>query len=260
MKFIDTHAHMYSHKFDSDRDEVIQRCIGSGIERIYLPNVDLQSIPGMLALEDRYPGVCFPTIGLHPCEVKPGFEDVLAQMETWIGKRTFAGIGETGIDLYWDKSTYDLQVEALKIQIEWAKNMGWPIILHCRESMEETIKVIRSEHSKNLKGIFHCFSGTLHQAREIMEMGFYLGIGGTVTYRNNGVGKVIEQIGLESVVLETDAPYLAPVPQRGKRNTPEYLPYVAEALARHLGVEVEQVASQTYFNALSVFNSLKDEL
>ncbi|MCC5936392.1 MAG: TatD family hydrolase [Lunatimonas sp.] len=260
MKFIDTHAHIYSRKFDGDREEMILRSQQNGVKRIYMPNIDLDSLEPMLELEARFPGVCIPTIGLHPCDVNPDFETVLGQLKQLMDRRDFAGIGETGIDLYWDKTYVEEQKEALRMQIAWAKNKGWPIILHCRNSIAETIEVIRDAYDSSLFGIFHCFSGSVEQAGLIREMGFYLGIGGTVTYKNSGVADVVKQIGLEAVVLETDAPYLAPVPFRGKRNSPEHIPVIANHLAGVLGCGLAEVAEQTTHNALSVFNHLDDEL
>lgn len=260
MKFIDTHAHIYSRKFDHDREEVILNSRDLGVSRIYMPNIDLESIDWMLELEEKFPGLCFPTMGLHPCDVKPGFEQTLYAMEDWISRREFAAIGETGLDLYWDKTYFGEQQEALSVQIGWAKKKGWPIILHCRDSMEQVIDLVKSLHDDRLTGIFHCFSGTRDQAREITDMGFYLGIGGTATYKNSGVGDLLLEIGLDKVVLETDSPYLAPVPYRGKRNSPEYIPVIAQHLARLLGEPLEKVAEITTKNALNVFNSPGDEL
>ncbi|WP_209330601.1 TatD family hydrolase [Lunatimonas salinarum] len=260
MIFIDTHAHVYSHKFDDDREPMILRSLENGVKRIYMPNIDLESVEPMLALEAKFPGVCVPTIGLHPCDVNPDFEVVLGQMKQWMERRDFAAIGETGIDLYWDKAYLEEQREALRMQAVWAKTKQWPIILHCRESMDETIEVIGEVYDRRLTGIFHCFSGTLAQANKVREMGFYLGIGGTVTYKNSGVAEIVKQIGLDSVVLETDAPYLAPVPFRGKRNSPEHIPVIAKHLSEILGCELAEVAEKTTYNALSVFNHLDDEL
>lgn len=260
MKFIDTHAHIYSRKFEGDREEMILRSQQSGVKRIYMPNIDLDSVEPMLELETRFPGLCIPTMGLHPCDVDPEFETVLGQMKQWIDRRDFAAIGETGIDLYWDKTYFEEQKEALRVQIAWAKAKEWPIILHCRDSLAQTIEVIKDAHDGKLTGIFHCFSGTLEQAHQLIKMGFYLGIGGTVTYKNSGVAEVVKQIGLAAVVLETDAPYLAPVPFRGKRNSPEHIPLIANHVAGVLDCSLSEVAERTTHNAMSVFNHLHDEL
>lgn len=219
-----------------------------------MPNIDVASIDAMLEAELRYPGVCIPMMGLHPCDVKKDFEKELYVMEDWIGKREFAGIGETGLDLYWDKTFFEQQKEALKIQIRWAKEKKWPIILHCRESMDETIAIIKEEKTEDLKGIFHCFSGSLEQAKEIIELGFLLGIGGVSTYKNGGLEKILPEIGLEHLVLETDGPYLAPVPHRGKRNSPEYIPIIAARVGDLTACTVDQVSQVTLENSNQIFH------
>ncbi|WP_439483801.1 TatD family hydrolase [Cyclobacterium plantarum] len=260
MKFIETHAHIYSKKFDQDRNQVIQNAIDTGIEKIFMPNIDLDSIEGMLAVERDFPGVCYPMLGLHPCDVGEDFEKQLSQMEQWWGKHKFCAVGETGIDLYWDKTYFEQQQESLKRHIQWAKEKQLPLILHCRESMQETIDLVQSMNDEKLTGIFHCFSGSLEQARSIIEMGFYLGIGGTLTYKNSGVGQVIAETGLDRLVLETDSPFLAPVPFRGKRNSPEYIPHIAEKMAYFTGTSMQEVADVTGRNALEVFKQHSHEL
>ena len=257
MKLIDTHAHIYSSKFDSDRDQVIEEIREAGVSRIYMPNVDVETIDRMLDCEARYGDLCIPMMGLHPCDVKEGFEQQLYVMEDWLNKRSFAAVGEIGTDLYWDKSTFGIQVEALKIQISWAKAHDLPIVLHCRESIDQTIDIIESAQDGKLKGIFHCFTGTLEQATRITDLGFLLGIGGVVTYKNGGLDQVIPFVNLEDLVLETDAPYLAPVPHRGKRNTPAYLPSIAQRVADLLETSVEKVAEVTCANALNLFKEIK---
>lgn len=253
MNLIDTHAHIYSSRFDSDRDLVIEEIRNAGVERIYMPNVDVNTIQAMLDCERQYPDLCFPMMGLHPCEVKEDFEDQLTVMKEWLEKRSFAAVGEIGLDLYWDKTFFELQKKALVIQIGWAKEKHLPIVLHCRESMDETIEIISSLQDGNLKGIFHCFNGDLRQAKKIIDLGFLLGIGGVSTYKNGGLDQVIPEIGLQNLVLETDAPYLAPMPHRGKRNSPGYLPFIAEKIGDYLGVSKELVALQTKENTLNLF-------
>ena len=260
MNFIDTHAHIYSPKFDTDREEVIQRAVDNGVGRIYMPNIDVDSIDTMLEAELRHPDVCIPTMGLHPCDVDKDFEKQLYVMEDWLDKRSFAAIGETGLDLYWDKTFFEYQKEALRIQIDWAKEKELPIILHCRESMDETIALVKSLNDDRLSGIFHCFTGSLEQAHEIVEMGFLLGIGGVATFKNGGLDKVLPELGLEHLVLETDAPYLAPAPNRGKRNSPEYIPLIAHRVADLTGSDLATVAEITNRNALSAFKKWEDEL
>ena len=257
MNLIDTHAHIYSTKFDSDRDQVIAEIRAAGIERIYMPNVDVETIDRMLDCEERYGDLCIPMMGLHPCDVKEDFREQLALMEGWLVKRQFAAIGEIGTDLYWDKSTFGIQKEALEIQIDWAKNLDLPIVLHCRDSIDETIEIVEKAQNGKLRGIFHCFTGNLDQAKRIVDLGFLLGIGGVVTFKNGGLDQVIPYIGLEHLVLETDAPYLAPVPHRGKRNSPAFLPLIAERIGDLKSISKEAVALATKENALKLFKEIK---
>lgn len=257
MNLIDTHAHIYSSKFDSDRDQVISEIREAGIERIYMPNVDVETIDRMLDCEERYGDLCIPMMGLHPCDVKEDFREQLAEMEDWLEKRQFAAIGEIGTDLYWDKSTFGIQKEALEIQIGWVKDLDLPIVLHCRDSIDETIEIIEKAQNGSLRGIFHCFTGTLGQAQRIVDLGFLLGIGGVVTFKNGGLDQVIPYIGLEHLVLETDAPYLAPVPHRGKRNSPVFLPLIAERIGDLKSISKEAVALATKENALKLFKEIE---
>lgn len=254
MQYIDSHVHIYSKKYDDDRDDVIRRSVENGVGKLYMPNIDEESIDAMLEAELKYPGICIPMMGLHPCDVKKDFEKSLYTMEAWINKREFAGIGETGLDLYWDKTFFEQQKEALRIQIQWAKQKKWPIILHCRESMDETIEIIKEEKTAELKGIFHCFSGTLDQAKEIIDLGFLLGIGGVATYKNGGLDKILNELGLEHLVLETDGPYLAPVPYRGKRNSPEYIPIIAERVGDLTQSILSKVSKITLENSNRIFH------
>jgi TatD DNase family protein len=256
MNLIDTHAHIYSTKFDSDRDEVIDEIRKAGIERIYMPNVDVETIDRMLDCESRYGDLCIPMMGLHPCDVKEDFEQQLYVMEAWLNKRSFAAVGEIGTDLYWDKSGFERQKEALNIQVNWAKERKLPIVLHCRESIDETIEIIEKAQDGSLSGIFHCFTGSLEQAKKIIKLGFLLGIGGVSTYKNGGLDQVIPFIGLDHLVLETDAPYLAPLPHRGKRNTPAYLPSIAQRVGDLLQMSATDVASLTKSNALNLFKEI----
>jgi len=256
MNLIDTHAHIYSTKFDSDRDQVIDEIREAGIERIYMPNVDVESIDLMLECESRYGDLCIPMMGLHPCDVKEDFQQQLYVMEDWLSKRSFAAVGEIGTDLYWDKTTFDIQKEALEIQIGWAKRYSLPIVLHCRESIDETIEIVEKAQDGSLTGIFHCFTGTLAQAQKIIKLGFLLGIGGVATYKNGGMDLVLPSLSLENLVLETDAPYLAPVPHRGKRNTPAYLPHIAQRVGDLLQLSAEAVAACTKANALNLFKEI----
>lgn len=251
--FIDSHAHIYGEEFDNDRKEVLEKCVEVGVKKIYMPNVDAASIDPMLEAEEKYPGLCIPMMGLHPTYVKKGFEQQLYIMEDWLKKRKFAAVGEVGTDLYWDTSTFDMQVEALKVQIGFAKQYSLPLVIHCRNSFKETIDIIREQKDATLTGVFHCFTGTVDEAKQAIELGFYLGIGGVATFKNGGLDKVLPHIDLKHLMLETDSPYLAPVPFRGKRNSPEYIPSIAEKLAVIKNVALSQVEEITTENALNLF-------
>jgi TatD DNase family protein len=251
---IDTHAHLYSSKFDQDRPEMVRRAIAAGITRIYLPNIDAESIEPMLALEAAFPENCFAMMGLHPCSVQPDtYEAELSLVEKWLGQRTWAGIGETGIDLYWDKTTLGIQQIAFTRQCEWAKELNRPIIIHSRIANRESIEVVRQAQDGRLRGVFHCFSGTLEEALEIIELGFLLGIGGTLTYPKSELPALLREIPLEHIVLETDAPYLPPVPHRGKRNESAFVRHIAEALSEAKVLPIAEIARVTTANALRMF-------
>jgi TatD DNase family protein len=253
MRLIDTHCHLYVDEFREDGPEVITRARARGVERFYLPNIDGSSIPDLLALEGAYPEVCLPMMGLHPCYVKEDYRDQLGVMRAWLDKRAFAAIGEIGLDFHWDLSFRDQQVEAFQVQIEWAIQFGLPIVIHSRKSLDECIRQVRDNQDGRLGGIFHCFSGNPDQARAIVDLGFYLGIGGVLTYKNGGLEPVIRELGLDRVVLETDAPYLSPVPFRGRRNEPAYLEHIVEKLAQVSGLSPEEVAETTSANAEKIF-------
>jgi TatD DNase family protein len=222
-----------------------------------MPNVDHTSIDKMLEVEYRWPKQTHPMMGLHPCSVKKDFERELYIVENWLSQRNFAAVGEVGTDLYWDKSFWGQQVEALNIQVGWAKRYQLPIVLHCRESLDETIEIIEKLQDGNLRGIFHCFSGTAEQATKIAKLGFFVGIGGVVTFKNGGLDKVLPEINLDHVVLETDSPYLAPVPHRGKRNEPAYINLVASKLAEIVKRPAEEIKEITTRNALSLFTNVE---
>lgn len=250
---VDTHAHLYSKRFQNDRQVMVERAIESGVELMLLPNIDLESIAPMLELEAAFPQHCIPMMGLHPCSVGTDYETVLAQMEVWLDRRPFLAVGEMGVDLYWDKTYLNEQIEAFRIQVGWAKERKLPIVIHCRESMDLVIDLVRELHDENLRGVFHCFTGNLKQAEAIMELGFYLGIGGILTYKNGGIDEVIREVSSDFLLLETDAPYLAPVPHRGKRNESAYVRHVAERMAEIRGISVEAVAKMTSQNAKTLF-------
>lgn len=254
IRLIDTHAHLYSRKFDADRHEMVGRAIAAGVERMYLPNIDSGYTEAMLRLEADFPEYCYAMMGLHPCSVQPDvYERELAHVEHWLGQRHWAGIGETGIDLHWDKTTLDIQKIAFARQIEWAKDLKRPIIIHSRESNAECIELVRAGQDGRLRGIFHCFSGTPDDARAIIDLGFMLGIGGTLTYPRSELPAVLREVPLESIVLETDAPYLPPVPHRGKRNESAYIRLVADMLSEVKVLPLTQIAQVTTGNALRMF-------
>jgi TatD DNase family protein len=253
MVLTDTHTHLYYETIDTKRSELMQRCLDSKVSRLFLPNVDTASIPLMFDLLAAYPDNCYAMLGLHPCSVKADWEHELMLMQPALHKHPIYAIGEIGIDLYWDKTFLTEQIQAFKLQITWAKNLKLPIVIHCRDAFEEVYAVLKEEQDENLRGIFHCFSGTLKQAEKITELGFYLGIGGVVTYKNAGLDKILPQIDLKHIVLETDSPYLTPVPYRGKPNESSYLTYIAQKVAELHQTTIEEVASITTENSKKVF-------
>ncbi|MFN8341263.1 MAG: TatD family hydrolase [Cyclobacteriaceae bacterium] len=253
MQWIDTHAHLYAGEFDADRQEMMSRAVHHQVGAMIVPNVDKESIEGMLQLERRYPGVVYPTMGLHPCYVKKDFQQELYIMEEWLSKRTFTAIGEIGTDLYWDKTTIEAQKEALKVQCDWALKYSLPVIIHCRESIDLTIDLLEPMSAAGLRGVFHCFTGSIDQARRITAMGFKLGIGGVSTFKKGGLDLVLPALSSRDIVLETDCPYLAPVPHRGKRNEPSYLTLVADRVSLLMGMSTSELASVTTGNARSLF-------
>jgi TatD DNase family protein len=253
MILIDTHCHLYASEFDADREAVIQRALAAGVERFYLPAIDSGHTGGQFRLEEQYPGQCRSMAGLHPCSVKESWREELKVVEELLGRRSFAAIGEIGLDFYWDKSFTLEQYDAFETQIGWARALGLPVIIHSRESMTESIAVVKKNSGDGLSGIFHCFSGSIEQAREVVDMGFYLGIGGVVTYKKAILQDVVRTMGLDCMVLETDAPYLSPLPFRGRRNESSYLLYILEKIAEIKGVSTEEVARVTTENAERVF-------
>lgn len=251
--WIDSHAHLYSKEFDADRHDMLQRCADAGVNCAYMPNVDHTSIDGMLELESRAPSQYKATMGLHPCSVKKDFQRELYIVEDWLSKRSFSAVGEIGTDLYWDKTFWDQQKEAFVIQVNWAKAYNLPVIIHCRETIDETIALVESLHDNKLRGVFHCFTGNPDQAQRIVKLGFFLGIGGVSTFKKGGLDTVLPQIPLEHIVLETDSPYLAPVPHRGKRNEPGYIPLIGARVADLYGKPVDEIRDMTTANVLRLF-------
>ena len=254
MELIDTHTHLYSSEFDSDRDEAMQRALDLGVDKFILPAIDSTYDAAMDSLKDDYPGKIFRMAGLHPTHVQP---DTLNQELDHVAQRlqmgSFYAIGEIGIDLYWDKSTRESQQKAFKKQIQWAKEYDLPIVIHCRDAFDEVFEILEEERHPLLRGIFHCFTGNLDQAHQAIDLNLKLGIGGIVTFKNGGLDKVIDKIPLKHIVLETDSPYLAPAPFRGKRNESSYLTYIAEKTSEIYGKSLEEIAQITTNNANSVF-------
>jgi TatD DNase family protein len=253
---IDTHAHLYSKQFNHDRAAMLQRCDTEGVKKIYLPAIDSETHDAMIALEAAYPDRCFAMMGVHPCSIDADFEKELAIAEEWLSKRPFCAIGEIGIDLHWDKTFFEQQKTAFVRQMHWAQDLGLPIIIHSREAMDEIIDILEENTFYTEGGILHCFTGNVEQAKRLIAMGFYLGIGGVATYKNGGLEPVIKEIGLEHLVLETDAPYLAPIPFRGKRNESSYVKYVAEKISEVLIVDLKEVARVTTANAEKIFSKM----
>ncbi|UII23680.1 TatD family hydrolase [Fulvivirga ligni] len=252
-EFADSHAHIYAEKFKNDLPDVLEQSFENGVNKIYMPNIDHTSIDDMLEIENKYPENCFAMMGLHPCSVNKDFEKELYIVEEWLAKRKFCAIGEMGTDLYWDKTYWEQQKEAFKIQVEWAKKYELPIVIHCRESIDETIEMVEELKDDRLTGVFHCFTGSAEQAKRITELDFYLGIGGVSTFKNGGMDTVIPDLDLSTLLLETDSPYLAPTPHRGKRNEPSFIPLIAERVASLKLCEVDEVAEVTTGNAKKLF-------
>ena len=252
---IDTHTHLYLDDFKADIQEVISRAKSAGVEKLYLPNIDSSSIEDLLNLEQQFPGECIGMMGLHPCSVKENVADELKLVEDWLKKRPFAAVGEIGLDYYWDKTFVAEQKDAFRQQINWALELNLPIVIHSRDSMQDCIDLVREHQNGKLRGIFHCFGGTLKEAKQIIDLGFLMGIGGVITYKKSGLAEVLASIPIEQLVLETDAPYLTPVPFRGKRNEPSYLKYVVDKMAETMNLSPEEIAIQTTLNAQNLFGS-----
>jgi len=251
--FVDSHSHIYSEEFSTDRTEVITSAVKAGVSKIILPNIDSSTIKSMLDLADSDPRLFIPLIGLHPTSVKEDFRKELQIMEYWFDKRKFSGIGEIGIDLYWDKTFISEQIEAFRIQIGWAKKMKIPIVIHVRDSFQEVFEVIQQEKAESLTGVFHSFTGNAEQAAQVIDLGFKIGIGGIVTFKNSGLDVTVQQIDLQHILLETDSPWLAPVPHRGRRNESAFITAVASKIALLHETSIEEVARITTQNAQQLF-------
>ena len=253
MYLIDTHTHIYDTQFDADRNEVVQRALDAGVRMMLLPNVDASTIAPMLQLHEQYPDCTRVMMGLQPEEVKDDYKKVLSLMEKELERGIYAGVGEVGLDFYWDSTYEQQQLDAFVTQLDWAKQLGLPLSIHCRNAFDKMVKIIEHKQDGNLRGIMHCFTGTEDEARTYLGLGFHLGIGGVMTYKNCGLKDYIAQLPLDRLVLETDAPYLSPVPCRGKRNEPAYLVHTATRLAELFGLDVKKIADTTTKTAKQMF-------
>jgi TatD DNase family protein len=251
---IDTHSHIYSTDFNADIDEVITRAYANDVRKIILPNIDSSSVKNMLDLTDTYPHICFPLMGLHPTSVTHDYQEELQVVEYWLKKRKFYGIGEIGIDLYWDTSFLEEQIHAFRYQLNLAKQYRLPVVVHVRDSFDEVYTVIKEEKDENLNGVFHSFTGTIEQAQLVTGLGFKIGVGGIVTFKNSGLDNVIGQVAPSDLILETDSPYLTPTPHRGNRNESSFLIYVAQKVAELHGLTTGEIAQITTENARKLFN------
>ena len=254
MQYIDTHTHLYLPEFDTDRDEVVSRAVSNGIVKMLLPNIDINSVDQMLAAVNRYAGICYPMTGLHPTSVKTDYLLQLDKLEQLFDKQKFIAIGEIGIDLFWDKSFLAEQIISFRRQIAFAIENGLPVVIHSRDAFPEVFTVLDEFKGKALRGVFHAFTGTLEDAEKAINMGFKLGIGGIVTFKNSGLDRVVCKTDPENLILETDSPYLAPVPYRGKRNESAYVGIINRKLADIFGINEEEMASIVYSNSVSLFN------
>ncbi len=250
---IDTHSHIYSDDFSSDLDEVVQNAYNNGVKKIILPNIDSGSIKRLFDLSNSYPHICYPLMGLHPTSVDADYKEELQAMEYWLDKQKIYGIGEIGIDLHWETEFINEQKEAFRHQIKLAKANSLPVVIHVRNSFNEVYSIIKEEQDGSLEGVFHCFTGNTEEATKIIDQGFLLGIGGVLTFKNSNLSEVLQNVELKHLVLETDSPYLAPVPKRGRRNESSFLVYIAQKLAEVYQVPVKEVAEITTANARNLF-------
>jgi TatD DNase family protein len=253
MAYIDTHTHLYTEEFTADIEQLIYRAGAAGVTTMYMPAIDSTCHEAMFQLEARFPGQCIAMMGLHPCYVKENYQDELNKVAHWLSTRKFAAVGEVGLDFYWDTTFTTQQYQAFEQQMQWALQYSLPVVIHTRNAMQQTINAVKPYASQGLTGIFHCFGETYEYAKQIIDMNFLLGIGGVVTYKKSPLPQTLQQIGLQHLVLETDAPYLSPVPYRGKRNESSYLTLIAQAIATIKQVSVDQVATITTQNAEQLF-------
>lgn len=250
---IDTHSHIYSEEFNGEIDDVVKRSLEAGVQKILLPNIDSSSIKRMMELSDNYSNVCFPMIGVHPTSVNEDFEEELEVVEYWLSKRKFYGIGEIGIDLYWDKSFLEEQVYVFRRQLAFAQRYDLPLSIHIRDSFDVVYETITKNYFEGMRGVFHCFTGTAEQAKKVIDLGFKIGVGGIVTFKNAGIDKMIAELNPENLILETDAPYLAPTPFRGKRNESSYLVHIANKVSEIFNTTTQAIEETTSQNAIKLF-------
>ncbi len=250
---IDTHSHIYSEDFNDDIDEVLQNAYNNDVKKIILPNIDTGTIKRLVDLSNSYPHICYPLMGLHPTSVSKDYREELKAVEYWLDKHKFYGIGETGIDLYWDRTHLKEQQEAFRYQVKLAKSKQLPVVIHVRDSFQEVYNIVHEEQDGTLKGIFHCFSGSYEEAQKIIDVNFLIGTGGVITFKNGNLVDVLKKIDLKHLVLETDAPYLAPEPKRGRRNESSYLVFIAQKLAEIYQIPLKEVADITTANARNLF-------
>ena len=253
MNLIDTHTHLFSSQFDEDRNAVVQKAIDNGVSKMLLPNISSETIEAMHQLCQDFPEHCYPMMGLHPCDVKDDYLKELEIVKAQLDKDKYVAVGEIGIDLYWDKSTLDIQKKAFRHQLIWAKEYDLPVAIHIRESFDEIFEVIEEVNDEKLRGVFHCFTGTKEQGLRAIDMGFMLGIGGVVTFKNSGLDQALSGLPLAQLILETDSPYLAPTPHRGQRNESAFIPLMAQKLADIYEMDIEEVARITTQNAKTLF-------
>jgi TatD DNase family protein len=255
MNFIDTHTHLFASEFNDDIDIVVQNAIDNGVSKMLLPNIDSTTTNNMLQLCNKYPQHCFPMIGLHPCSVKKdNIEKEILHVEEMLNKNNFIAVGEIGLDLYWDTSNLSYQKVAFESQIKLAKKYQLPIVIHVRDSFNEAIEIVEKLNNENLSGVFHCFTGNIQEAERIINLeNFYLGIGGVVTFKNGGINKIINQISLDNIILETDSPYLTPAPFRGKRNESKFLVNIAQKMSEIYEIDINEIANKTSSNAINLF-------
>jgi TatD DNase family protein len=259
IRFIDTHAHLYLQEFDNDRDEVVKRALDNNVVKLFMPNIDINSVDDMISCEERYPGICYPMIGLHPTSVRQDYLSQLDTIEEKASQHSFIAIGEIGIDLYWDKTFIEEQKTALKRQIMLSLKYNLPVVIHSRESFPVVFDLLEEFRGSDIRGVFHAFSGDISIAEKAIMIGFKIGIGGIVTFKNSGLETVVKGIGLEHIVIETDSPYLAPAPNRGKRNESAYVSLISKKISEITGADYETVALKTYSNSIELFRMAENE-